>query len=198
MNITKKGEYAIRTLIRLGVAHETGTDLLSGSELAEAERLPLKYVEQILQQLRAGGFIETRRGKFGGYRIAAPMENIKLGAVIRLIDGRLAPIACASETCYQRCSCPDEDHCGLRMVMIDVRNAIANILDRYSLANVVEVTLRKLRRDGLVMPFAATVPSQRPATATAVAQRPRHADPADGFLAELVQLTPSFDATDAF
>ena len=198
MNLTKKGEYAIRTLIRLGVAHESGIELLSGSDLAEAERLPLKYVEQILQQLRGGGFIDTRRGKFGGYRIAMPMESIKLGAVIRLIDGRLAPIACASETCYQRCSCPDEEHCGLRMVMIDVRNAIANILDRYSLANIVEVTLRKLRRDGM-LPYPAT-PAQRPSQLTQPSppQRPRHADPADGFLAELIQITPTFDATDAF
>jgi len=198
MNLTKKGEYALRTLIRLGVAHESGVEILSGSDLAEAERLPLKYVEQILQQLRAGGFIETRRGKYGGYLIAAPLDSIKLGAVIRLIDGRLAPIACASETCYQRCSCPDEEHCGLRMVMIDVRNAIANILDRYTLANLVEVTLRKLRRDGVPLPFAATATSRRPAHPPITPPHPRHADPADGFLAGLVQIAPPFDATDAF
>ena len=65
----------------------------------------------------------------------------------------LAPIGCVSQTAYEKCSCPDETHCGLRMLMLDVRNAITNILDRYSLADVVEVTLRKMRRDAVPLPF---------------------------------------------
>src|SRR5688500_7871766 len=121
MNLTKRGEYALRTLIRVGVAHSLGREVVSISELAEAERLPLKFVEQILQQLRGAGYIETRRGKSGGYLIAKPLDQIRMGDVVRLIDGRLAPIACASETSYERCTCPDEEHCGLRMLMIDVR-----------------------------------------------------------------------------
>jgi len=182
MNLTKRGEYALRTLIRLGIAHEAGHEQLSGSDLAEAERLPLKFVEQILQQLRSAGWVETKRGKFGGYRIAVGMAEIKLGDVVRLIDGRLAPLACASETCYQSCSCPDEEHCGLRMVMIDVRNAIANILDRYSLGDVVEVTLRKLRRDGI--PITIATASERRGE-DPVPDRDRHANPADGIFALL-------------
>ena len=75
------------------------------------------------------------------------MTEINYGQVVRLIDGPLAPIACVSQTAYARCTCPDEAHCGLRMLMLDVRNAIANVLDRYTLADIVEVTLRKLRRD---------------------------------------------------
>ena len=86
------------------------------------------------------------------------------------MDGRLAPICCASENAYQPCTCPDEDHCGLRMIMIDVRNAIANILDRYTVAQVVEVTLRKMRRDGIVPPFAT-------AESFAAAAPPRNARP---------------------
>src|SRR4029434_11128292 len=124
MQLTKRGEYALRTLIRLGIAHELGRELVSVSELAQAERLPLKFIEQILLQLRGAGYIETRRGKFGGYFIAKATQKNRIGAVVRLIDGKRAPIACASETCYERCSCPDEEHCGLRMLMIDVRNAI--------------------------------------------------------------------------
>ena len=77
-----------------------------------------------------------------------------MGDMVRLLDGMLAPIPCASESFYQKCTCADEDHCGLRMLMIDVRNAVSNILDRYTLGDVVEVTLRKLRRDGLPIPFA--------------------------------------------
>src|SRR4029450_7646399 len=97
MQLTKRGEYALRTLIRLGIAHELGRELVSVSELAQAERLPLKFIEQILLQLRGGGYMETKRGKFGGYFIAKPTTKIRMGEVVRLIDGKLAPIACASE-----------------------------------------------------------------------------------------------------
>jgi len=70
-----------------------------------------------------------------------------------LIDGPLAPIPCVSQTAYSRCTCPDEDHCGLRMLMLDVRTAIIKILDRYTLADIVEITLRKMRRDKVSPPF---------------------------------------------
>ena len=77
--------------------------------------------------------------------------------MVRLIDGPLAPIGCVSQTAYEPCNCPDEAHCGLRMLMLDVRNAIAAILDRYTLADVVDVTTRKMVRDGIPLPFSATV-----------------------------------------
>src|SRR5947207_55898 len=79
--------------------------------------------------------------------------NGKFGAIIRLIDGQLAPIRCVSATSYARCSCPDEVHCGLRMLMFDVRNAISTILDRFTLADIVQITLRKYRRDKVSPPF---------------------------------------------
>jgi Rrf2 family protein len=155
MKLSKKGEYALRSLINLGIAAEMGRSLVQVSELAESEQLPVKFLEQILQTLREAGWLESHRGKFGGYRLAKPAKSITIGAVVRLIDGPLAPIGCASLTAYEKCTCPDETHCGLRMLMLDVRNAIAGILDRYTLADVVEVTLRKLRRDGLPLPFGA-------------------------------------------
>lgn len=188
MQLTKRGEYALRTLIRLGVAHESGRELVTVSELAAAERLPLKFVEQILLQLRGAGYIETKRGKYGGYFIAKPLDEIHFSEVIRLIDGRLAPIACASETCYERCTCPDEEHCGLRMLMIDVRNSIVNILERYTLHDVVEVTLRKINRDNLPPPFG--VPAILPETSASSNKNRRHADPRDGFLALLHEDQP--------
>jgi DNA-binding IscR family transcriptional regulator len=86
------------------------------------------------------------------------MNEIRIGDVVRLIDGPLAPIGCVSVTAYEKCSCPDEQHCGLRMLMLDVRNSIANILDHYTLADTVEVTLRKIRRDGVPVPFAHKKP----------------------------------------
>ena len=175
MRLTKRGEYALRTLIRLGIARRMKEGVISVSSLALQEKLPFKFLEVILFELRSAGYVESVRGKYGGTRLAVPMAAIKMGAVVRLIDGKLAPIGCASETEYEKCTCPDEIHCGLRMLMIDVRNAIANILDRYTLEDVVDVTLRKQERDSA-------------ATARARRKRPeaRHADPADGFLAELL------------
>lgn len=186
MKLTKKGEYALRTLIQLGIAEKLGRDVVSVSDLAESENLPYKFIENILQELRKDGYVESRRGKDGGCRLARPMKEITIGEVVRLIDGRLAPIGCASETDYEKCTCPDEVHCGLRMLMIDVRNAIAQILDRYTLEDVVSVTLRKMQRDGVDIPLRAEpekpsrrAPSRRPTRPQTV----KHANPLDGFLA---------------
>jgi Rrf2 family protein len=153
VKLSKRGEYALRALIDFGLAQAFGRPLLQVSELAEKEGLPIKFLEQILMQLKAAGYLESRRGKHGGYLLARPPENISVGQVVRLIEGPLAPISCVSQTAYEKCSCPDEEHCGLRMVMLDVRNAISNILDRYTLADVVEITMRKLRKDKVVHPF---------------------------------------------
>jgi Rrf2 family protein len=153
VKLSKRGEYALRALIDLGIAYELGWPILQISELASKEKLPIKFLEQIFTQLKSAGYVASRRGKFGGYSLARPMSRIKFGAVIRLIDGPLAPIRCVSQTSYARCSCPDEIHCGLRMLMFDVRNAISTVLDRYTLADIVEITLRKYRRDKVTSPF---------------------------------------------
>lgn len=154
MKLSKKGEYALRALIELGLAAEVKRDLVQVSELAEKEHMPVKFLEQIMQTLKGAGFVKSQRGKFGGYSLAKPASEITIGGVVRLIDGPLAPIGCVSQTAYEKCSCPDEVHCGLRMLMLDVRNAISGILDRYSIADVVEVTMRKLKRDGVPLPYA--------------------------------------------
>ena len=155
MKLSKRGEYALRSLINLGIAAEVKRPLVQVSELAHHEQLPVKFLEQIMQTLKEAGLIGSQRGKFGGYRLAKPARQISIGQVVRLIDGPLAPIGCVSQSAYEKCTCPDETHCGLRMLMLDVRNAIASILDRYSLADVVEVTLRKMRRDNIPLPFSA-------------------------------------------
>ncbi len=164
MRLSKKGEYALRSLIVLGMAAEVKRELVQISDLAEREQLPVKFLEQIFLVLKEAGLVESQRGKFGGYRLAKPAREIPIGEVVRLIDGPLAPIGCVSQSAYEKCSCPDETHCGLRMLMLDVRNAIAGILDRYTLGDVVEVTLRKLRRNGVALPFSAEAgarPSRR-------------------------------------
>lgn len=155
MKLSKRGEYALRSLINLGIAAKVGRSLVRVTDLAKAEDLPVKFLEQIMQQLREAGYVESVRGKHGGYRLAKPAAGIAIGSVVRLIDGPLAPIGCVSQTAYEPCNCPDEIHCGLRMLMLDVRNAIAAILDRYTLADVVEVTTRKLATSGLPLPFSA-------------------------------------------
>ena len=187
MKISKRGEYALRALIDFGIAQELGRPLLKINELAAKERLPVKFLEQILTQLRGAGYIGTKRGKAGGYLLARPAREISLGKVIRLIDGPLAPISCVSVTAYERCSCPDEDHCGLRMLMLDVRNAIARILDRYVLADVVGITLRKMRRDGVPIPFMVEQLLSSPVAKGGPALVEEN--PAGGFLAELAQGT---------
>lgn len=155
MKLSKRGEYALRGLIDLGIAHQAGRKLVRIQEIVEKERIPTAFLEQIFAQLRQAKVIDGKRGKNGGYFLAKPADTISMGQIVRLIDGPLAPIGCVSQTRYEKCSCPDENHCGLRMLMLDVRNAIATILDRYTLDQVVEVTIRALKRDNLPIPFAS-------------------------------------------
>ena len=164
MKLSKRGEYGLRAMIDLALARELGRDLVQLSELAQKEKIPVKFLEQILLALKQGGFLESVRGKYGGYRLGRPANEILIGQIVRYLDGPLAPIGCVSQTAYERCSCPDEAHCGLRMLMLDVRNAITNILDRYTLANVVEVTLRKMRSNNVLLPFIVNPRTARGAT----------------------------------
>ena len=186
MKLSKRGEYALRSLISLGIAAKVERPLVRVTELAQLEGLPVKFLEQIMQQLREAGYITAERGKHGGYRLARPAAEITVGTVIRLIDGPLAPIGCVSQTAYEPCNCPDEAHCGLRMLMLDVRNAISNILDRYSLADVVEVTTRKMVRDGVPLPFSAVPSASEERSRRARAPRPGAHSPAEGVIHQIL------------
>jgi len=147
MNLSKRGEYALRALIDIGMARELGRELLPIRELAERERIPVKFLEQILLQLKEAGFLESRRGKKGGYLLRKSPKAIRIGDVVRLIDGPLAPIPCVSERAYARCEeCVDEATCGTRMVMKQVRDAMVGILDRTTLADVQEQSARARRQ----------------------------------------------------
>ena len=182
MKLSKRGEYALRALIDFGIARELGRSMLNVTELAEKERLPQKFLHAILADLKEAGYLETKRGKQGGYSLAKPSKQIVLGAVVRAIEGPLAPIRCVSQMDYQRCSCPDEEHCGLRMLMLDVRNAIARILDHYTLGDIVEITVRKMKRDGVPIPFLIDGP-KAPKTSPRPGGHPEFAE--GGFLEEL-------------
>ena len=137
MKLSKRGEYGLRAMILL--AHPTADGalpMLQISVISETENIPVKFLEQILLTLKNSGLLQSKRGVSGGYYLSRPAEEIMLGQIVRILDGPLAPISCVSQMAYEACGCADEDTCGLRMVMYDVRNAIADILDNTSLADV--------------------------------------------------------------
>lgn len=107
------------------------------SAIAAEENIPRKFLEAIMSELRQNGLVESVRGKFGGYRLSRPPENITFGEIMRLMNGPLALIACVSHAFYRRCDdCPDERTCALRRVMAGVRKEVSDILDRTTLADV--------------------------------------------------------------
>jgi Rrf2 family protein len=135
--LSKKTKYALKALI--GLAEEHGREPVLIARLAEREGIPKKFLELILLELKGLGLVQSKMGKQGGYFLKVPPESVKLGHVVRSLDGPLAPIPCVSVTAYQRCEeCRDEGKCGLRLVMKDVRDAIANILDNTTLQDVLD------------------------------------------------------------
>jgi Rrf2 family protein len=107
-------------------------------DIAEREKIPAKFLEQILLTLKNAGMLQSKMGIGGGYYLAHPPESISLGHIVRVLDGPLAPIRCVSQMAYEPCGCPDEESCGLRLTMLDVRNAISDVLDRTTLADVLD------------------------------------------------------------
>jgi Rrf2 family protein len=135
MKVSKRGEYGMRALIALA-SLPNPTDVLQIKEIAAREKIPVKFLEQILLTLKNAGLVKSRMGSGGGYYLNKPANQITLGQIVRILDGPLAPITCVSQMAYEKCACPDEEICGLRLVMLDVRNAISGILDRTTLADV--------------------------------------------------------------
>jgi Rrf2 family protein len=107
-------------------------------EISQREQISSKFLEQILLTLKNAGLLHSKMGVGGGYYLARPASEITLGQIFRVLDGPVAPIKCVSQMAYESCGCPDEETCGLRLVMSDVRNAIAEILDNTSLADVTQ------------------------------------------------------------
>ncbi len=139
MRLSKRGEYGLRAMINLADNADGGNPypLVQIKVISERENIPVKFLEQILLALKNAGLLQSKMGFGGGYYLARPAAEITLGQIVRVLDGPLAPIRCVSQMAYEPCDCPDEQTCGLRMVMGDVRNAIAAILDNTSLADVV-------------------------------------------------------------
>jgi Rrf2 family protein len=132
--ISKKTKYALKALTRLALDEGKGPMLIA--ELAEREGIPKKFLEAILLELKNHGVLHSKKGKGGGYTLAKPAEAIMVGSIIRILEGPLAPLPCVSQTAYRRCEeCPDEATCGVRIVMKEVADATAKILDHTSLAD---------------------------------------------------------------
>jgi Rrf2 family protein len=143
--ITRKTKYALSALVHLANRHRSGPVLIS--KLAREERIPKKFLELILLDLKNHGILQSKRGKGGGYALSRPSELIRVGQVIRIMEGPLAPLPCVSETAYQRCDdCINEAVCGIRSVMKEVRDATARILDNTTLADLVTATELQAKR----------------------------------------------------
>lgn len=135
--LSKKTQYSLRALYALARSYKAGPRLIG--ELADEEKIPKKFLEQILLSLKNRGLVESKKGRGGGYYLAKSPDTITLGSVVRMMEGPLAPLPCASETAFRKCDeCIDVATCGTRLVMRDVRNAMAAILDRTTLTMVVQ------------------------------------------------------------
>jgi len=142
-----KAKYGIRALLYL--AERRGQGPIMIKEIAKEERIPKKFLEAILVDLKAGGILRSRAGRTGGYEMLRPPKEINLGQVIRLMDGPLAPIPCVSQMAYAACDdCEDERTCLIRMVMKDVRDSTARILEQTTLENMLVQKDRFKRTDG--------------------------------------------------
>lgn len=130
--LTKKGKYGLKALVHL--SKMPPGQLAFVGDIAAMNNIPKKFLDAILGELRNAGFVQSRKGKDGGYRLAKLPSEIKIGHVVRVLDGPLAPISCASRSQYQRCEDCDEATCQVRHIMLEVRHAVAELLDNRSLA----------------------------------------------------------------
>ena len=126
MKLSQRGEYALRALLVLGM--NNGPEVVRIRDIAQQQNIPRRFLEQILNDLKSAGFVQSRRGVAGGYRLQRAPDEISLADIIRHLEGPLAPVGCVSVNYYQRCSCPDEAKCAIRSVMQEVRDAIVGAL----------------------------------------------------------------------
>jgi Rrf2 family protein len=132
--LSKRSKYAIKALLALA-DHARGEPVRI-ADLAQEEQIPPKFLELILLGLKNQGILQSRKGKGGGYLLARDPADIYLGQIVRMFDGPLAPVPCASQTAYVACAdCPDEAVCGVHLAMKAVRDATAKVLDGTSIAS---------------------------------------------------------------
>ena len=146
MKLSVRGEYALRALLVLGLNYEQ--PIVRIQTISEQQNIPKKFLEQILNDLKSAGAVESRRGVAGGYRLARRPEEITLAVIVRHIEGALAPVSCVSERFYEKCTCPDESRCAIRSVMKEVREAVVRIMEKTTVAELCQRS-RRLQQEPL-------------------------------------------------
>lgn len=149
--LSSRAKYATRALLELTL-HRDG-EPMQIHQIAERQEIPLKFLEQILLTLKRAGFVRSRKGPGGGYLLAMEPREITLGAVVRLMDGPLAPMSCVSVSGYMECGCPDPETCGLRAAWKTARDALADVLDNTTFADVCARQQELESRRGAVLDF---------------------------------------------
>ena len=135
--LTMKGKYGIKALIHL--ARLGPSQVGQSSAIAAANGIPKKFLDTILSDFRVAGLVQTRKGRSGGYQLGRPADTISVAQILRVIDGPIAPISCVSKTAYQKChDCPTQDACEIRLLMLDVRDAMLSILEHRTLRDLCE------------------------------------------------------------
>jgi len=136
MRLSTKGEYASRAMLELSLRYEEKP--LHIRDISKAQDIPQRFLEQILLQLKRAGYLRSRKGPDGGYFLSKPPAEINVAEVIRVMDGPLAPIDCVSVTAHE--VCPHEAHCGLKGLWKEVRDAVAQIMEKATFAELAEKT----------------------------------------------------------
>ena len=150
--ISKKTKYGLQSLIALAKRYGEGPVLIA--TLAKEEDIPIKFLELILLDLKNSGILESKKGPGGGYLLSRPPSKIMMGSVIRYMEGPLAPLLCASESAYRPCEeCKEPENCGTRILMREVRDAVAGVLDHTTLQDVVDKVEAARRSKPLLASF---------------------------------------------
>ncbi|MSU59400.1 MAG: Rrf2 family transcriptional regulator [Pedosphaera sp.] len=138
MKLSVRGEYALRALLILARDFQEDDSVVRIQEISDRQNIPKRFLEQILNDLKSAGIVESKRGVAGGYRLRRPPERITLAEIVRHVEGPLAPVSCVSEKFYEKCSCPDESRCAIRSVMKEVRDNIVKVMEQTSLTDLAE------------------------------------------------------------
>ena len=129
--LTKKSQYAFQSLSYLA-NKSTDTPVLI-SEIADKKKIPIKFLESILLQLKKSGILDSKKGKGGGYFFKEDPKNVTMSSIIRLMDGPIAMLPCVSLNFYETCENCNENHCGLHDALIEVRDATLKVMDNKTL-----------------------------------------------------------------
>ena len=160
--LSAKAKYGLKAVVRL--AMESQSRPVLGADLATQERIPKKFLEQILLELKHRGLLQTKRGRNGGYLLTRSSSDITVGQIVRALDGPISPLSCVSETAYVKACdyCYNEATCGTHLVMKQVRDAMSRILDSTTLADVVRMIAVASHSDTQAVPSPASSGAKRP------------------------------------